>query len=101
MDSSGWENRKNTRIGQNHHKHQSRRQARDHDRTKHNNTRTKFTKLFTENQLVKKNIEKDIQLKDWAKLIQEKDRPIPYRLQEKAIETLKKQWQIEKAKKQR
>ena len=39
-----------------------------------------FTSLFTENRTVK-NIEVDIQLKEGAKLIQQKSRPIPIHLQ--------------------
>ena len=31
---------KNTRIGQNHHKHQPSEKATEHDRTKHNNAQT-------------------------------------------------------------
>ena len=58
-----------------------------------------FHKLFSTNHTVK-NVEVDIQLKDDAKLIQQKGRPIPIHLQQavgKEIEKLKKMGHIEKA----
>ena len=57
-------------------------------------------KLFAEKEIVK-NIEMDIPLKEGAKLIQQKGRPIPSNMQpaaEKVIEKLKKRGNIEKAK---
>ena len=54
--------------------------------------KSKFHKLFSTNHTVK-NVEVDIQLKDDAKLIQQKGRPIPIHLQQavgKEIEKLKK-----------
>ena len=59
----------------------------------------KFHKLFNENHTVKI-VEVDIQLKEGAKLIQQKGRPIPIYLQpavEQEIEKLKDQGHIEKA----
>ena len=61
--------------------------------------KSKFHKLFSTNHTVK-NVEVDIQLKDDAKLIQQKGRPIPIHLQQavgKEIEKLKKLGHIEKA----
>ena len=61
----------------------------------------KVIKLFSEKEIVK-NIEMDIPLKEGAKSIQQKGRPIPINLQpaaEKVIEKLKKQGHIENAKK--
>ena len=61
--------------------------------------KTKFKKLFTENHTVK-GLEVKIQLKEDAKLIQQKGRPIPIHLQQsvgKEIEKLIKQGHIEKA----
>ena len=60
---------------------------------------TKFKKLFTENHTVN-GLEVKIQLKEDAKLIQQKGRPIPIHLQQsvgKEIEKLIKQGHIEKA----
>ena len=60
--------------------------------------KTKFKKLFNENHKVNK-LEVKIQLKEDAKLIQQKGRPIPIHLQqsvEKEIEKLIKQGHIEK-----
>ena len=62
--------------------------------------KSKFHKLFPKNHTIK-NIEVDIQLKEGAKLIQQKGRPIPNYLQpamEKDIEKLKNQGHIKKAK---
>ena len=59
----------------------------------------KFHKLFTTNHTVK-NVEVDIQLKDDAKLIEQKDWPIPIRVQQavgKEIDKLNKLVFIEKA----
>ena len=59
----------------------------------------KFKKLFHENYTVK-GLEVEIQLKEDARLIQQKGRPIPIRLQqsvEKEITKLMKQGHIEKA----
>ena len=59
----------------------------------------KFKKRFNENDTVK-GLEVKIQLKEDAKLIQQKGRPIPIHLQqsvEKEIEKLIKQGHIEKA----
>ena len=61
--------------------------------------KTKFKKLFNENHTVN-GLEVKIQLKEDAKLIQQKGRPIPIHLQqsvEKEIEKLIKQGHIEKA----
>ena len=61
--------------------------------------KTKFKKLFNENHTVN-GLEAKIQLKENAKLIQQKGRPIPIHLQqsvEKEIEKLIKQGHIEKA----
>ena len=61
--------------------------------------KTKFKKLFNENHTVNE-LEVKIQLKEDAKLIQQKGRPIPIHLQqsvEKEIEKLIKQGHIEKA----
>ena len=61
--------------------------------------KSKFHKLFSTNHTVK-NVEVDIQLKDDAKLFQQKGRPIPIHLQQavgKEIEKLKKLGHIEKA----
>ena len=61
--------------------------------------KTKFKKLFNENQTVKR-LEVKIQLKEDAKLIQQKGRLIPIQLQqwvEKEIEKLIKQGHIGKA----
>ena len=61
--------------------------------------KTKFKKLFTENHTVN-GLEVKIQLKEDAKLIQQKGRPIPIHLQQsvgKKIEKLIKQGHIEKA----
>ena len=61
--------------------------------------KTKFKKLFTENHTVN-GLEVKIQLKEDAKLIQQKGRPIPIHLQQsvgKEIEKLIKQGHIEKA----
>ena len=60
----------------------------------------KFNKLFTENRTVK-NVEEGIQLKDGAKLIQQKCRPISIHSQtavKKEIEKLKRQSHIESKK---
>ena len=61
--------------------------------------KSKFHKIFSTNHTVK-NVEVDIQLKDDAKLIQQKGRPILIHLQQavgKEIEKLKKLGHIEKA----
>ena len=62
--------------------------------------KTKFKKLFNENHTINE-LEVKIQLKEDAKLIQQKGRPIPIHLEqsvEKEIEKLIKQDHIEKAK---
>ena len=65
--------------------------------------KSKFHKLFTTSHTVK-NVEVDIQLKDEAKLILEKSRPIPIHLQQavdEEIEKLKKTGPRRKSRKYR